>query len=1044
MLLAFLLILIAGASYMLINRLNKVSQTSSRDAQTQTALKQAKEILIGYAVTYPESHAGEGPGYLPCPDITNNGLSGTNGLGSCSIAGGTSLRRFPHVTLEMNNITDASGETLWYAVSDNFRNNSKLVPLNSETPGTLSLDRNADGVADEDDLVAVIIAPGDSFNGQDRDLDDNAVANYLEGENADGDTVFSIAGSGDFNDQVIAITRGELMQAVEKRVLGEAAGILTAYRNQHDPADTANPDSIIDRYPWLSRFADPKVMTPLVVKGKATSTIVSTSPTLVDSKATFIARGVASGDVIVNITNPSVGRVVTVDSETQITASSMSGVASGEFVSGDEYVIRPSGASFIDQYSGTAGAASSGNVLADSSTSHHFGNLGISAGLVIENLSSTFAGVIEQLDPDEDGSNYKLSFVNPAASSFAAGDDYRVRMNIGTATSGSSALALEDDTRLVDPLFSDFEDMGVVEGDIIENLTDGSIGSIASVSGDTITANDLQFGTTNSFSDGDVYLFSRFNGISGIREGLLPLHQYGMPFATSFTVEWELPTTGTTISTAPLSTDPAFGINSTRSTDYWTFYELRKRTAITRNVGGAITERYPVTVAASDGACVWFGRQIADCRGMKSGPYLSGTVDGVANGGRRLDDVSQKFLKWGVQAGDIVYNYSESVGTPVPGSATGGSTDNLLEDTSKDFNALEIKPGNFIVKNTTTVEEGVVTEVTNTTLAVMNMDGGRMSFTPGDSYSVEEITRGAISEVSETTIKSDNLTDGNRFQAGDSYGVSVATEQITGTADTASPSGSNWILTDSSYDFPSDEGVLAGDTILNTTSGEVGTITLPLGPSITTDIRFNTGDDYTIRHHFVAQRQYEFRLRYKADTTTIAFTNGVRARKLDLDASTLPAQIEPLVRVTDTLRTGQTFSTSVAIPDSASLPTGSLFVSGIQYDLDTDDDIPSWFVDNDWHRLVYISVAAPLSPGGGGACTAGTNCLTIGGVNGKVANDGTNDSVVISMGRALGTQDRTTGLITDFLEGENSTAGDDVYEIENNSTTYNDQIRIVE
>ncbi len=1091
MLLAFLLILIAGASFMLVSRLNENTQTYTRDAQTQNALKQAKEILIGYAVTYPDTHTGEGPGYLPCPDLTNNGLSGTNGLGSCSIAGGTSLRRFPHVTLEMNNITDASGETLWYVVSDNFRNNPKLVPLNSETPGTLGLDRNGDGVADEDDLVAVIIAPGASFTGQSRDLDKNALANYLEGENADGDRVFSTTGTGDFNDQLVTITRKELMQAVEKRVLGEAANILTNYRNNIN-----NTDGL---YPWLSPYADPKVMTPIL---RGTASAGSNDKTLIDSSASFISSGVNVGDVLVNLTNPSIGVIASVTSDT-ITTGSLSGVSSGEFVTGNEYVVRASGDEFLDQYSGTAGAASSGNILVDGAA-QDFDDRGFSAGLVIENTDANFAAVIEQLDPDGDNSNQKLSFINAAASSFASGEDYRLRMNIGTATNGSSGLVLEDDSRVVD-----FEGMGLAASYMIENLTDGSVGRIASIDGDIVTASSLQFGATNSFNDGDVYLFSRFNGISGTRQGLLPLHQYGVPFVSAFSADWSLPVTGTTV---PASTSTSTSVDSTQDTQYWTIIPTFVRsTSITGGLGIEVGSG-PRTVSAETGSCVWLGIQIVDCRGNSPKElYLSSTVIGVANGGRRLDDTTKDFLKWGVQVGDIVHNYSSSVGGPITGTvpdvlsgtATAASAGSLLEDSGNNFSTAGIAPllyrvvnnttgsagqvldvdgneltaadsvtfsngdnysisysgtdllidagadfidddveaYNFIVRNTTTGAVGIVTGVTTTTLAVLDIDGGSISFTSGDNYSVEEVTRGAISEVNIASITSDNLTDDNRFASGDRYGVSIATERISGTAATGTPSGSIWLMTDSSHNFSAAEGVLAGDTILNTSSGELGTVTFTTGSSVFTDVEFENGDSYTIRHHFVAHRQYELNLRYKASSTTDTYSSGVRTRDLTL-SGTLPAQIQPLVKIIDTLRTGESVSTQVTIPDATPLPTGSLAVTGIQYDLSVDNnDLPGWFVENDWHRLVYFAIAAPLSPGGIGTCTAGTNCLT---VDGRAANDGTNDSIVISMGRALGNLDRTTGAIGEFLEGDNASSGDDSYEVDTDSTTYNDQIRIVE
>ena len=39
--------------------------------------------------------------------------------------------------------------------------------------------------------------------------------------------------------------------------------------------------------------------------------------------------------------------------------------------------------------------------------------------------------------------------------------------------------------------------------------------------------------------------------------------------------------------------------------------------------------------------------------------------------------------------------------------------------------------------------------------------------------------------------------------------------------------------------------------------------------------------------------------------------------------------------------------------------TGTMAVNGIQYDIDVDnDELPSWFVDNGWHALIYLAYAS--------------------------------------------------------------------------------------
>lgn len=235
--LAIMLILLAGSSYMLVKKFNANTQKARADAKTLEALKTAKQVLISYAVSYPDNiNPDEGPGYLLCPDITNDGIAG----GSCSDSGNTTIGRFPFKTLEVAELRDGNGQKLWYAVSDNYRNNPKLIPLNSDTPGQLQVD-------EINDVVAIVFAPGEPVDGQDgRGSVTEDIEDYLEEDNANHDQVFTKSGEINFNDRLLLITRTELMAAVEKRVLGDAAKALANYRGNHDAL------------PWLSEFTNPE------------------------------------------------------------------------------------------------------------------------------------------------------------------------------------------------------------------------------------------------------------------------------------------------------------------------------------------------------------------------------------------------------------------------------------------------------------------------------------------------------------------------------------------------------------------------------------------------------------------------------------------------------------------------------------------------------------------------------------------------------------------------------------------------------------------
>ena len=79
------------------------------------------------------------PGDLPCADKDNLGEAKT----ACSV---TNFRfgRFPWKTLGSDDLRDGTGERLWYAVSNQYISNKRVLPMNSQTPGGISLN-NANG-----------------------------------------------------------------------------------------------------------------------------------------------------------------------------------------------------------------------------------------------------------------------------------------------------------------------------------------------------------------------------------------------------------------------------------------------------------------------------------------------------------------------------------------------------------------------------------------------------------------------------------------------------------------------------------------------------------------------------------------------------------------------------------------------------------------------------------------------------------------------------------------------------------------------------------
>lgn len=239
-LLAIMLILLSVFAGLLVHTLSTNIILVAREFRTEAALNQAREALIGYAVSYPDKiNPDYGPGYLPCPDRNNDGATDS---GACSLSGHTSIGRFPYKTLELERLRDGQGETLWYVIADNFRNNPKLEPLNSDITGNLIVDTM-------DDIVAVVFAPGEPLLTQDRNTAPDAIGNYLENENADFDTEFVAHYGGDGNDRLAFVTRKELMQAVEKRVLAEIVRRFRQYQIKYHA------------FPWLSPYQNPVTST---------------------------------------------------------------------------------------------------------------------------------------------------------------------------------------------------------------------------------------------------------------------------------------------------------------------------------------------------------------------------------------------------------------------------------------------------------------------------------------------------------------------------------------------------------------------------------------------------------------------------------------------------------------------------------------------------------------------------------------------------------------------------------------------------------------
>jgi hypothetical protein len=242
--------------------------SNAREDRNMNALRQAKTALIAYAASQQwQAYSGDPisqPGGLPCPDTGPDTTPGNTGVSSgiCSTADAR-VGRLPFATIGSDDLRDASGERLWYAVSSTFYRNLSR-PINSDTSGTLTVQ----GSAPANNVVAVVLAPGppvldSTLPGQvqNRSGNYNWTASYLEGYSVGANDYtfasnafpFALASSAhpsdSYNDRLLVVTQADLMAVVEPvvaaRIERDVKHFLTDYASQWHafpfPAQFGNP-----------------------------------------------------------------------------------------------------------------------------------------------------------------------------------------------------------------------------------------------------------------------------------------------------------------------------------------------------------------------------------------------------------------------------------------------------------------------------------------------------------------------------------------------------------------------------------------------------------------------------------------------------------------------------------------------------------------------------------------------------------------------------------------------------------------------------------
>lgn len=166
-LLILLTIFMLAVASALLAKISNISSKLNQNQTTVAVLAQAKDALIGFALSYAEQHPGQPQGFLPCPDTTGDGTAN----GACGVTGQSVIGRLPWRTLKLPPLRDGASECLWYAVSGTYKNNPK-ISLTSDTDG-LFLIKNQKGntlvgVTPLEQAVAIVFSAGSAIGQQNR------------------------------------------------------------------------------------------------------------------------------------------------------------------------------------------------------------------------------------------------------------------------------------------------------------------------------------------------------------------------------------------------------------------------------------------------------------------------------------------------------------------------------------------------------------------------------------------------------------------------------------------------------------------------------------------------------------------------------------------------------------------------------------------------------------------------------------------------------------------------------------------------------------
>ena len=409
-------------------------------------------------------------------------------------------------------------------------------------------------------------------------------------------------------------------------------------------------------------------------------------------------------------------------------------------------------------------------------------------------------------------------------------------------------------------------------------------------------------------------------------------------------------------------------------------------------------------------------------------------------------------LETGLSGGtNNVFTTGDSYRVRMPANST--STENidvvfgpLLIDFSGNFVATGIRIGDTIY-NETLDDWGIITGVNP--LFVTASD---VAFSPGHAYVIRY--NFITSREYEFTFSYKGLVqqhglNGTKRRDVCSNDGPAETNGVACTFGGIVSIGSNLTLTDSSVSSFAAAGVNIGDMVINKSDGDSRGIIISLAVNSLTVASLNGG----AINQFASGDTYEIHLIENLNDDTI-----------------LDNKNDDLATITIRDRDGS--GTVVGSAQAKVPPTGTALASmyvqdvytdlEVQYDAsDTTYDLPLWFTENMWHRLMYVAASGKVLPSdpleSPDACTEGADCLA---VDGLTPYDN-KEVLVIAAGPELSAfQDRLSGTICgsiepsffcDYFEGENADFDFDeagppppTFEHTPIGDTFNDQIKIVE